>query len=199
MNAIHKFVIAILVADRPGIMRDMTSSITGLGGNIDGVSQTVVEGYFSIVLTASFPTPLGAQALHAAMASGFRAGEASIVVRAFIPVQREPLLADGQRYVLVIAGLDKPGILKSATTALAALGINIEDWTCQFEGPQVTYIGLITVPRTAGVERVQADLRAALEPLAMRCTVQHENVFRATNEVGPIKSLLKEASNVARG
>ncbi len=198
-TATQKLVAAILVADRPGIMRDVTTAVTDLGGNIDGVSQTVVEGYFSIVLTASFPAPLTPPALHDAIAHSFRDGEASVVVRPYAPVPREPRLHSGQRYVLVIAGQDKPGILKRATTALAARGINIEDWTCQFEGARVSYIGFITVPASVRIADVQRELQRTLGELDMRCSLQHENIFRATNEVGPIKALLKEASDAARG
>ncbi|MCE9613503.1 MAG: ACT domain-containing protein [Lentisphaerae bacterium] len=193
-----KIVASILVADRPGIMRDITTAITDLGGNIDGISQTVVEGYFSVILTAAFPQPLEPPAVQAAIACRFGSQEASIVVRPFVPVPREPRLAGGQRYLLVVSGRDQPGILKRTTTCLAARGINIEDWSFQFDGTQVTYIGQLTVPRNVPIGDVQRELHRTLGQIDLRCTLQHENIFRATNEVGPIKSLLQESADAAQ-
>jgi hypothetical protein len=38
--------------------------------------------------------------------------------------------------------------------------------------------------------RVQAAFRARLAPRGLSATIVHENIFRATNEIGPIKGLL---------
>ena len=50
-----------------------------------------------------------------------------------------------------------------------------------------------------GVEHVVAlnDLDA-LAPLGLSTSLLHENIFRATNEVGPIRTLLGDGSAVSR-
>ena len=186
-----KFVLSILVADRPGIMSAITSAITDQGGNINGIRQTVVEGYFSIILTATFATGTQADQLHAALTANFPPGEASIVVRPYMPTTPDGALSGGTTYILVIDGPDRPGILKAATGCLADHGINIEDWSYHFDGPQVTYISVLTVPRQVAVAPMQEALRAILAPLGITCSLQHENIFRATSEIGPVKSLLE--------
>ena len=190
-SATAKFVASILVADRPGIMRAITSAITDLGGNINGVRQTVVEGYFSIILTATFPETMTGDAVDKAIANNFDPGEASIVVRPCDPVPPEDRIRNGHRFILVIAGEDKPGVLKAATGCLADHGINIEDWSYYFEGTSVTYIGDLTVPHDVQVHVVQQDMRTQLAPLAMQCSIHHENIFRATSELGPVKNILE--------
>lgn len=187
----HKYVASVLIADRPGIMRDITSAITDRGGNIDGVRQTVVEGYFSVILTASFGDALDPDSLRDAMLANFVPGEASVVVRPFCAVAPAAAIAEGRRYVLVVSGKDRPGILKRTTTFLAAGNINIEDWEYRFDADQVTYIGVVTIPRSADIAAVQRGLRDCLEVMQLRGTLQHENIFRATNEIGPIRSLLQ--------
>lgn len=191
MTTEGKFVLSILVADRPGIMRAITAAITDEGGNINGIRQTVVEGYFSIILTATFTAGTTAPRLHAAVTANFPPGEASIVVRPYAPTAPGSTIPGGTTYILVIAGPDRAGILKAATGCLADHGINIEDWSYHFEGPQVTYIGVLTVPRDVAVAAVQGTLRQTLSPLGMTCSMQHENIFRATNEIGPVKSILE--------
>jgi len=186
-----KFVLSILVADHPGIMCAITSAVTDQGGNINGIRQTVVEGYFSIILTATFAAGATAEALHAAVTANFPPGEASIVVRPYAPVEPEGTITGGTTYILVIAGPDRPGILRAATGCLARHGVNIEDWSYHFDGPQVTYIGVLTVPRAVAIAPMQEALRATLSPLDITCSLQHENIFRATSEIGPVKSILE--------
>ena len=188
-----KYVVAVLVADRTGILRDVASAVTDLGGNIDGVRQTVVEGYFSITLTASFPEDLAGDRLRDALGARFKPGEAEILVRAFLPVKVPTAIASGQPYVLCITGEDQPGILKRAATYLAGKGINVEDFEYLLEGQVVTYIGHLTVPRRLAIRPIQDELRDLMAGIGMRATLQHRNIFRATNEVGPIRSLIEEA------
>ena len=192
MRAGSKFVVSVVVADRTGIIRDVSTAIADLGGNIDGVRQTVVEGWFSITLTAALPAGVDEAGLRAALDRHFTRDEASIVVRPFRPVKVPSSIANGTPYVLSITGEDKPGILKRATAYLADKGINIEDFEYMLEGATVTYIGHLTVPRKLHIRQVQEELRDRLAELGMRCTLQHENIFRATNEVGPIRALLRE-------
>lgn len=188
-----KFVVAVLVADRTGIIRDVASAVTDLGGNIDGVRQTVVEGYFSITLTAAFPVRRTAAGLRAAIAGRFGRGEAEVVVRPFVAVRRPAGMVRGQPYVLCLTGPDRPGILKRAATWLAGQGINVEDFEYQLDGRIVTYIGHLTVPRRRSIRPLQAELRDLMSAIGMRATLQHQNIFRATNEIGPIRGLIEEA------
>jgi glycine cleavage system transcriptional repressor len=185
-----RFVASVLVADRPGIMRDISGAVTALDGNIDDVSQTVVEGYFTVILTTSFEEPVEARQLQAAIERNFASGEASIAVRPFRPVARPDALVSGKPYVLTVTGPDRKGIIKAITTLLADKGINIEDWACFREGTSVTYIGELTVPPSTDTKQIQEEFSRLLKDLGVQCSVQHMNIFRATNEIGPIKSLL---------
>ena len=46
----NRYVVSVVVPDRVAILRDITSAVADLGGNIDGISQTVVQGYFTGVV-----------------------------------------------------------------------------------------------------------------------------------------------------
>jgi glycine cleavage system transcriptional repressor len=193
MHKHNRLVVSILVADRPGIMRDITSAIADMGANIDGISQTVVEGYFTVILTATFQEKVSPESVKHAIAENFRAHEADITVRPFVPVPVPRDIAEGEPYVLTITGRDRPGILKRATTFLAEKSINIEDWECFFSGPEVSYVGEVTMPAGLEITEIRNELQAALLDMGMKSSMQHRNIFRATNEIGPMKSLLREA------
>lgn len=186
----NRYIMTVLVADRIGIMRDITSAIADIGGNIDAISQTVVEGYFTVILTATVDKSLSAEDVRNAVLENFDKNEASVLIRSYSRLKHCPVIGD--RYILTITGEDCPGILKKVTTFLAEKGINIEDWYVEFKGPGVTHIGEITIPRLLDIRQVQDEFDHLLSAMNMVSCIQHENIFIATNQVGAIESLLME-------
>ena len=185
-----RYVISVLVADRVGILRDITSALTDMGANIDGISQTVVEGYFTVILTATAARPCSPEDIQNAILANFPRNEAFVVVRpheAKVGV-RPPV--SGPRYIATITGKDQRGILKAVTGYFAQKGINIEDWYVRFEGSSVTHIGEITVPERLDIKQVQDEFQQVLSRLGLVSSVQHENIFIAANEIGPLGRLI---------
>ncbi len=190
-----RHVISVLISDRVGVLRDITSAVTNLGGNIDGISQTVVEGYFTVILTASFKAPCSSEDIRTAILANFAPNEASLVVR---PYERAPNAGPtvrGERYVVTLNGPDRPGILKAITSLLADKGINVEDWYVEFQSGRVIHVGEITVPAPLDIRQLQTELKRVASSLGLESVVQHENIFRATNDIGPITSFLESPSN----
>ncbi len=138
-----RYVISVLASDRVGIVKHITSAITDRGGDIYGMSQTVVHGYFTVILAARFETPLSADDIRDAILAKFETGESSVVVR---PIEAhdavaQPNAEETERYILTLSGKDSPGILKTVTGYLADNKINIEDYYFTITGDRVTHIG----------------------------------------------------------
>ena len=53
----------------------------------------------------------------------------------------------------------------------------------------------MTVPPSCDVSALQRTLADTLGPTGLATSLRHENIFRATNEVGPISALLDGATN----
>ena len=189
----HRYVVSILIADRVGILSAITAGVTDLGANIEGISQTVVQGYFTVIMTAAFPQAAGEEDIRRAIQNRFQRDEVSVLVRPYTPQARVPV--EGDRYILTMSGNDQPGILKALTAYLAEKKINVEDLFFRIVGEQVTHIGEVTVPAQLDLKQVQDELRDVMAPFALTISLQHENLFRATNEVGSIRRLLKETSH----
>lgn len=191
-SAHTKFVIGVLIRDRVGVLRDIVTPLTEAGANFDGISQTVVAGYFTVLLTATFETPRTCEEVRQAILERFSSEESGVVV---LPYRREvhpSLSRGGERYVVTVMGIDRPGILKLVTTFLAARRINIEDWYFAYQGDQVTHIGEITVPPLLDIKQVQDEFQGLLAQVGMRSAIQHVNIFKATNEIGAVTPLLRE-------
>jgi len=185
-----RFVVSVLVADRVGILRDITSAIADLDGNIDAISQTVVENYFTVILTATWKKPVPAATVQEALTARFGRDAAAVAVRPYAP-GKAASRSRRTRYVVILTGPGKLGLLKAVTSFLAERGINIEDWFVEKGAAGFTHIGLVSIPDALDIKHVQDEIRQTAAELEMTCALQHENIFRATNEVGPIKSLLR--------
>lgn len=195
--SIQRYVISVLIPDRVGILSGITSAIADLGANIEGISQTVVQGYFTVIVIAAFKTDIGEDAIGNAIQSRFRKNEAAVLVRPFDPAAQ--VASEGDRYILTMSGKDCAGILKALTTYLAGQKINVEDLFFRISGEQVTHIGEVTVPRALDIKHVQDGLCQTMAPLGIAVSLQHENIFRATNEVGSVGLMLKENRHVSHG
>lgn len=188
-----KFVVSVLVPDRVGILKRITAALNGLGGNITGISQTVVQGYFTVIVIVEFKAGVERGKIYEALTNRFENKDASVVVRDFEDARLPK--PDGSRYILTMFGKEQPGILKRVTAFLAEKNVNIEDLFFKIQGDRVTHIGELTVPDALDVRQLQEDLQALLAPMELRGMLQHENIFRATNEVDAVIALLREENN----
>lgn len=185
----QRHVISVLIADRAGILRDITGAVTSMGANIDGVRQPVITGYFTVMLTATFSRLSPPDEVCKRMQNAFKPGEAQITVIPYNARKAKPVVT-GEHYIVTITGEDHTGILKAVTEFLAERGINIEDWNVDFKDARVTHVGQITVPRQLDIKQLQIEFRHLADSLSLRAGLQHENIFRAISEVGPIKPLV---------
>ncbi|MBI2438894.1 MAG: ACT domain-containing protein [Lentisphaerae bacterium] len=200
----QRYVLSVLIADRVGILSAITAAVTDLGANIEGISQTVVQGlpelgqgYFTVIMMAAFTHAVGEETIRNAILNRFGKDEASVLVRPYQAPRHAchaPRVAPvaGDRYILTMAGRDRSGILKALTGYLALKQINIEDLFFRIVGEQVTHIGEVTVPAQLDLKQIQDELRQVMAPFALVVSLQHENLFRVTNEVGAIRHLLRE-------
>lgn len=188
-----RFVLTVLVPDRVGILRDVTGAVSELEGTVDAIRQTVVNDFFSLTLTAAFPAEVGADRLKTALRRrlGVPADEACLLVRPHVPASSSRR-ASGSRYVVLVQGEDRAGVLFELASFFVQRHINIEDWQVESSGDETRYIGQVTLPPRLDVRRVQQELREHAERMRLSASLCHENIFRATNELGPIKGLLTE-------
>lgn len=68
-------VISVLTPDREGLIAGVTQAIYSAGGNIRAMSQTVLQGYFTIIVIATLPDACTPAQLQEAIEATGRAGE----------------------------------------------------------------------------------------------------------------------------
>ena len=188
MSDTSRHIIAVLLPDRVGALRDVTAVIVKLGGNIAGIRQTVVDGFFSLVFTAEHPAAITSEEIRKELAAQLEPA-AAIIVRSYAS-QPSPPLAAGSRYVAMTRGPDRAGTIHAVSAFFVEHGINIEDWQAESDGADVIYTAQVALPVAVDLRRIQDAFRVRMADRGLFATIIHENIFRATNEVGPIKGLL---------
>jgi glycine cleavage system regulatory protein len=159
-------VIACVGPDRAGLVSAISDTIAAHGGTWLESRLARLAGQFAGVVRADAPEA-NAEALTAAL--GALAGLKVTVTRG--AGEAEP---PKRRLRLELLGLDRPGIVRDATRALAGLGVNIVEFETElrpapFSGAPMFYAeAMLETPAEVDVEHV----RAALESLAGELTAE---------------------------
>lgn len=175
----HAYVLNVMSDDHPGIVAAVGGAVSEEGGNIDAVSQTVLEGYFTLIMIVSFPEPIDIDAMTASIGGtheGFQ-----VMVRPYkpLPEPNEPV----ERFVVTAFGQDRPGIVLRFSRYLAGKDINITDLYGDRKGDEFVLIGQVEVPKRWDIGHLQADLEEMGREAEYTVRLQHENIFVATNQL----------------
>lgn len=185
------YIVTLLAQDRPGIVRDASSALSSLGGNITRLSQTVVRGYFTIIMSVEMPGERTQSEIRQAVERNGAVGEFEVNVRPY----QEPAVCQScetERFTLSMQGQDQPGIIARTTTYLASLNINIEDFYSYVHSGTLLMLAQVSVPVTLDAEEVQKGLEQVGRELGLIVHLQHENIFRATSKVRPVMDLERQ-------
>lgn len=179
----QRFVMSVMSRDRVGIVRDVTRALSRWDANVEHASQTVVMNYFTLILIVGFPVAHTVSEVRKMLAEAGAPGELEVGVKLAEPASEPPVPAS-DRFILTAVGGDHPGIVRELATFCAARGINITDLygTTTTDG-QFLVISELAVPRQWDVAQLQLDLAQLGQRIGVQVTLQHENIFRATNDV----------------
>ncbi len=180
----HVYVLTVMSDDHPGIVAAVTGAVESLGGNIDACSQTVLGGYFTLIMIASVPEAVEPEEL----ADRVRTAEPSdadyqVLARPALPAEAFASKEPCDRLVISAFGTDQPGIVKGFSRYLAGKDVNIVDLYGERRGEEFVLIGQLEVPTRWDIRMLQADLEQMGEELGFTVKLQHENVFVATNQL----------------
>jgi glycine cleavage system transcriptional repressor len=179
MGSEHSMVIAVMDRDRPGIVAEVTEAISTMGGNLADLSQTVLHGYFTMILAAAFPSGLSSRQIEQALSEGIDS-RVFVIEAEFLPPETGP---SEHIYVLSAIGRDRVGLVARVSRFCCDRGVNILDLTSHAEGDQYTMMLQIDLSNIENVERFEQDLGVFGEDSGLHLALQHNDIFRATNEI----------------
>ena len=195
----HGFVLTVMSDDHPGIVAAVSNAVESLGGNIDSCSQTVLGGYFTLIMIVSVPEPIDPEQLAERVCGAESRGAGyQVLVRPAHAAEASPP-EPAERFVISAFGEDQPGIVRRFSQYLAGKDVNIVDLYGDRNGTQFVLIGQVEVPSRWDVRMMQTDLEQMGQELGFTVKLQHENVFVATNQLRLIQVKSREDKGIKSG
>lgn len=179
--------ISVTAADRVGIVYSVTGALLDLGGNVLELSQTVMRGYFTIILEAGFAEPKSVEEITEAIRDRGKRFDLRVVVLEIDNGRSEPLVAQGERFILTVLGDDSPGIVHNIAGSLAAHGVNIIDLHARVDGTRFSLVMEALIPHDMTPGSIRAELERYGRTHNLEAFVTHENIFAATTEPSPVR------------
>lgn len=184
------YIVTVMAQDRVGIVRDVTSALSGLDGNITHLSQTVMSGYFTLIIRVEAPPERSQLEIRQAVERNGAVGEFEVNVRPYIEPPAHTI-KPSQRFTLSLLGKDQPGIIAKATSYLADEGINVDDFYAYVSNGKIVMLVQVSIPEDANLEKIRTELEQLGNEYGLMVNLQHENIFKATSEVRPVMDLQK--------
>jgi glycine cleavage system transcriptional repressor len=184
----NKAIISVLGQDRPGIIAAVARILFEQDGNIENVSQTILQSEFSAIFIVSMPAGLALDDLRATLQTGLASLGQHIHVKPLQagpptytpPACREPL-------VITTRGPDRKGLVARITAVIARHGVNVTNLQAVFKGGDTPgdniMIYEVDVPADIDQKRLRADLRAEAAELDLEISIQHRHIFEALNRI----------------
>lgn len=182
----NTFVVTVMDKDRVGIIANVAGALQRLGGNLEDVSQTVMRGYFTMILLARFSKEISCEEIQRGITKNQVLKDAVIGVLPYdpsVPVSAAP--GDEARiYVLTASGPDQPGLVAAFSDYLQGRNINIVDLsTCVSQDGEYTMIWLIDLPPDIDIAKLKRSMELSMAPLKMKLALRNQEIFKQTNEI----------------
>jgi glycine cleavage system transcriptional repressor len=188
------YVISVMFKDRVGIVSDVATAIHHLNGNLEDVSQTVLRGYFTMIVMADFPENVDEAAIRNAFSetkglTGAQIGvlKADPETPASFPVinteESEREQENSNLYVLTASGPDQPGLVKAFSGYLRERNINIVDLSTVIARGEYTMVWMLSIPAGTEISKLKKSLELSLGHLNMKIGLRHQAIFTQTNEI----------------
>ncbi|TWI70783.1 glycine cleavage system transcriptional repressor [Desulfobotulus alkaliphilus] len=177
-----KVIVTVLANDRPGILASVSGAIFQEGGNLDQVSQTLLETQFAGLFIATLTKDISIEDLQAKLRQTLAPQGMDVLVKPIdepdtaSPVPSEP-------FVITCFGPDRKGLVAEITAILARHKVNVTNLRAMFEGGDDPSRNLmiyeVDVPVSADTSALSGDLRTRAAELSLVINIQHRNIFES--------------------
>lgn len=180
-----QLVMSVMSKDRPGIIADITTVIYDLGGDLADLNQSVLGGYFTMLLIAEFDEKITPEDLYAGFSHIKSKTKLEAVIKEMevnLEIERDHL--PKETFIITGQGGNRKGLVKILGDFFYSNNINVLDLVTTREGEKYTMIFQVDLTHIASMEVFREDLRILGEEQKMNLFLQHNDIFMATNEVG---------------
>ncbi|RUM45660.1 MAG: hypothetical protein DSY80_03045 [Desulfocapsa sp.] len=180
-----QLVISVMSKDRAGIIADITGVILDLGGDLADLTQSVLGGYFNMILIAEFDLNVTSEDVLA----GFSHIDSETKIEATIKEMDVALETEKnnlplETFIVTAQAINRKGLVKIMGDFFYSREINVLDLETTRENDNYIMIFQIDLTAIASLEGLRCELQELGEQEQLDLVLQHNDIFQATHEVG---------------
>ena len=180
-----KFVISVMSKDRPGIIADITGAILDLRGDLADLNQSVLGGYFTMILIAEFDDTVTAEDVFA----GFSHINSETRIEANIKEMDVDLAIEKDKlpretFVVTAQAINRKGLVKVMGDFFYSHNINVLDLVTTREKQRYTMIFQVDLSEIDSMKTLRNEIEELASKENLDLVLQHNDIFKATHEVG---------------
>ncbi|MCW7752989.1 ACT domain-containing protein [Desulfobotulus sp. H1] len=177
-----KVIVTVLANDRPGILASVSEAIFQEGGNLDQVSQTLLETQFAGLFIATLTQELSVEELQARLRKTLSPHGMDVLVKPIGEPDTTGVIPS-EPFVITCFGPDRKGLVAEITAILARHKVNVTNLRAIFEGGDDPARNLmiyeVDVPVSTDTATLSEDLRTRAAELSLVINIQHRNIFES--------------------
>jgi glycine cleavage system transcriptional repressor len=182
-----KLILSVIGHDRPGIIAAVSGILFENNGNIEAVSQTILQTQFSGTFIVTIPATTSVETLREKLCAGLNLLGLDALIRRVEKKEPLPSLVDAEPFVITTQGPDQKGLVARITAIIARHGVNVTNLQALFKGgddPEHNImIYEVDIPRTIDRQALNRDLREKAEELSLTLNIQHRKIFEEMNRI----------------
>ena len=180
-----QLVISVMSKDRPGIIADITGVILDLEGDLADLTQSVLGGYFSMILIAEFDLKVTAEDVLA----GFSHIDSETKIEATIKEMDVALETEKnnlplETFIVTAQAINRKGLVKIMGDFFYSRKINVMDLETTRENDSYTMIFQVDLTSISSLKDLRSELQELGDQEQLDLVLQHNDIFQATHEVG---------------
>ena len=186
----NEYIISITSRDRIGIVCDISSALAELHGNIADSRQSVMCGYYTMIMRVSFPEAVTQKQIDEKLAdvNACSATALNILVNR-VDEELKDAVDPRNDYVLTAKGADQVGFVARVSGFCMRHHINILDLSTTLVDGEFIMMLEVDLSRCVSIKDIRQALTAFGQEHNLRVVLQHNDIFKAVNEISlPIRS-----------
>lgn len=167
-------VMSAIGSDRPGLVKELSKTLTDAGCNIEDSRMTVLGGEFALILLVSGPWNAIAK-LDTALPGLQKRLELTIVSKA---TEGRAIRENMVPYIVDVISMDHPGIVQGVAEFFSSRNINVEDmstWTyaaAHTGTPMFSLNMTVSVPADVHIGRLRQEFTEFCDDLNLDATLE---------------------------
>jgi len=180
-----QMVISVMSKDRPGIIADIAGVILQLGGDLADLNQSVLGGYFSMNLIVEFDAKITAEDIVAGFSHINSDTKIEVTIKEMeVHLEIEKRNLPKETFIMTVQAENRKGLVKIIGDFFFKRGINVLDLETTRQQKQYTMIFQVDLSKISSLGVLRRELKDFAEYEELDIVLQHNDIFKATQEVG---------------